>query len=354
MTDRKLDEAGRIPGLSPEELAEARDAFFGDRQGVPYSEFIQRTQEAYLPINLDDYARAQNFVDALRLVQFMAEMRQNAERLMTPAERSNHLLMLGCGQGRLLEVYVPAARLLGIELITLNDLIPAHVDQARAKAKSLFGRKFQDAGVKLDFVTGDFLTTAFHKRYDQLISFWYVSAELLNPESAQTLRQHRTAIYRKIHDTLVPNGTLFEDIPDPNQPGYYDIATHVTKLVLQEKGLMGNERENLLLSNWKHEQSAEQGFPYQLRYVPRNGADQHEKDATGFAYVRTEHENVPTASIIGTGLVQSSLEERGATIEAALSVLRPMLSTRAVTYPSSNDAAIKRRKMTLWRAERSA
>ncbi len=353
MTDRKLDEAGRIPGLSLEELVEAREAFFGERQGIPYDEFIQKTQASYQPIDFEEYARAQNFVDALRLLQFMSEMRQNAERLMTPLERSNHLLMLGCGQGRLLEVYVPAARLLGIESITLNDLIPAHVEQARAKAKDLFGRKLQDAGVKLDFVTGDFLTAAFHRRYDQIISFWYVSAELLNPESELALRQHRTAIYRKLHETLVPNGTLFEDIPDPNQPGYYDIATHVTKHVLQERGLMGKSSANLLLSNWKHEQDANQGFPYQLRYVPRNGADQNEKDAAGFAYVRTEHENVPASSLVGTGLVQSALDERGATIENVVSVLRQMLSIRTVTYPDSSDPAIKRRKMTLWRAERT-
>lgn len=350
MTDRKLEEAGAIPGLSYGELAEARDALFGDRTGIPYGEFLDRTQESYQPINLEEYARAQNFVDALRLVQFMSEMRQNAERLMSPGERGNNLLMLGCGQGRLMEVYVPAARLLGIESITLNDLIPKHIEQTRAKAKRLYGRKFGMAGVKLDFVTGDFLTSQFRQRYDHIVSFWYVSAELLNPESAQALRRHRSAVYRKIRDTLVPNGTLFEDIPDPNQPGYYDIGTHVTKLVLEEKGLLFDEHKNVLLSNWRHEQGTS-GFPYQLRYVPRNGTDQREKYDAGFSYVRTEHENVPSSAIVSTNVVQSALEEKGATIEGALSVLQQMLGTRAVTFPRSSDPATKRRKMTLWRAE---
>jgi 2-polyprenyl-3-methyl-5-hydroxy-6-metoxy-1,4-benzoquinol methylase len=353
MTDRKLEEAGKIPGLSYPELAEARDALFGDRTGVPYGEFLDRTQESYQPINLEEYARAQNFVDALRLVQFMSEMRQNAERLMTPGERGNNLLMLGCGQGRLMEVYVPAARLLGIESITFNDLIPKHIEQTRAKAKHLYGRKMGAAGVKLDFDTGDFLTSQFRQRYDHIVSFWYVSAELLNPESAQALRKHRSAIYRKIHQTLVPNGTLFEDIPDPNQPGYYDIGTHVTTLVLEEKGLLFDEHKNVLLSNWRHEQGSS-GFPYQLRYVPRNGTDQREKQEAGFCYVRTDHENVPTSAIIGANVVQSALEERGAKISTALRTLRQLQNTNgAVTFPESDDPAAKRRKMTLWRAEDS-
>ncbi len=285
-----------IPGLPTyEDLAEARDALFENRDGISYAEFLEKTSESYEPIDLVEYARTHNFSDAVRIVQAMATMRQDLEsKVKDPSQRSNQALIVGCGSGRLLEIYVDTARLLGIESLTFNDLIPRHIDAAREKAKHLYGGRLKDAGVKLQFKAGDFLTADFRQKlqkFDHIISFWYVTSECLNPESVLAIQRHRTELYDRLFRLLVPSGTLFEDIPDPNKTGYYDVATQMTAKVLEEKSLLIGEHKNLLLSNWKHEQTA--GFPYQLRYVPRAGMEMEEKRHAGFSYVEASHQNVP-------------------------------------------------------------
>ena len=339
-----------VPGLSMDALRQSRDAIFTNhRTGIPHSEYLHKLDLAYAPIELQDYAQPRNFVDALRIIDFMQEMHQGLVEATSPGERSNRGIVIACGQGRLLEVIAEAARILGITHLTFVDILERHIDMTRQKAKNLYGNRYKSAPVKLSFVHKDIIDYEPPYSNDMLLNEWYGSNEMLRISSPQELRTHRRRLYDALNDLLVTGGSLYETTPDPNRPGYYHTGVERTTRVLQEKSVLYGEHERFLLSNWAVEDDQPdvgQSFPHQIRLVQMFDDERNEKGSAGFKYTHSAPAQNPETAYVDDRTVLSALEKTG-NIKDTKNEMRAC--SGLVTYPSPDvTQAIKYMRSTIW------
>mgnify|MGYP002345840789 CR=1 FL=1 len=346
---KSLHVADDNPYLNYDALVEACDKIFGKRQAISYQEFKKLTEESYR-IDMEEYARLHNFTDSVKLTEYFSYIRTKIEQSIPEKSRTDRIIVVGCGQGRLSEVYIALAKKMGVKKITFNDLIESHVEQTKNKIQKLYNSNgFEADGVKIEYLPGDILTVDVSEMFDAMFLIWYVSAEFVNPESAQKMVETRRQIYTKFRDILIPGGALIEDIPDPNmEPGFYRIGNVKTAHILEQRKILLGQHQNMLLSNWTCEQK--EGFPYQLRYTPRNGTDVKEKESTGFVLKKTESMSIPLKSTLGTDVVLPIIRD-SQNMDEVLNLLRQIRLT-SVTFPSMSKLDQKRRKMTYW--EKSA
>lgn len=342
----KLHTADDNPYLNYDALVEACDAIFGKRKAVPYDEFLRMVQESY-QIDMEGYAQLHNFTDSVKLAEYFAYVATKIEKRIPEGNRSGKIIVVGCGQGRLAEVYIALAKKMGVREITFNDLIESHIQQTEQKIKKMFNSDGSEAdGIKISYLPGDFATVDISGCFDAAFLIWYVGAEFLDPGSIENMRLLRHKIYSRINGILIPGGGLIEDIPDPNMdPGFYEIATYKTSRILKERSILIGEHKNLLLSNWTPEQTT--GFPYQLRYTARNGADVREKSEAGFELKKTESVPLPIQSMYkDSAVVLSSLQDVHDIWEVIPLLHQLILQT--VKFPSGDTTDQKRRKITWW------
>ena len=344
--EARLHNADSNPYLNYNALIEACNKIFQNRKAIPYEEFQKLTEESY-QIDMEEYARLHNFTDAVKLTEYFSYVRTKIEQSISRRARTDRILVIGCGQGRLAEVYVALAKKLGIKEISFNDLIDAHIEQTRCRIKDLFaGDGLVADGVKISYFSGDFATIEIPYSFDMAFSFWYVGSEFLDPSSAENIQRFRHQLYSKINNILIPGGGLLEDIPDPNmEPGFYQIGNNKTAHILEQRKILLGQHKNLLLSNWTREQST--GFPYQLRYTARNGSDVREKEAAGFVLKKTESLPIPIQSMYkDSRVVLSSLEDIQ-NIWEVIQVLHQLI-LQTVKLPLGDVSDQKRRKITWW------
>lgn len=342
-SDGFLYEHNDHPLLKFESMVEACDAIFGNRKSISKEEYLQLTKDSYR-IDMEKYARKHNFSDGVKLAEIFARV----EAAMSgKSGTTGRVIVIGCGQGRLAEVYISMAKKTGIKTIVQNDLIPEHVEATREKIKRMYGGDGSRAdGVNIEYVPGDILLSDVPDHsFDSAYMWWYVGAEFCDPSSSDAMRENRIATYQRIHRLLIPGGAWIDDMPDPNmEPGLYRLAALKTAHILRERGILPGMEENLILSNWKWEQK--EGFPYQLRWVPQDGADNKLKNKAGFRYVgsetssipiRTDHRNAgPVVSTI------KSIKDTDTAIDALQSQLR-----KTVKFPKSRDP-LQRRRIIKW------
>lgn len=345
--ENKLHQADDNPYLNYDALVEACDKIFGNRKAIPYEEFKQRTKEAYT-IHMEEYAKLHNFTDAVKLAEYCTYIINQIDKAVFKKLTNKHnIIVVGCGQGRLAEVYIALAKKLGIEKITFNDLIEIHVEQTREKIRQVYHTDGTTAdGIKISYLPGDFLTVDISEYFDAAFLIWYVSAEFCDPSSAENMRAMRLQMYSKLNRILIPGGGFIEDIPDPNMaPGFYEIGNQKTEHILKDRGILEGEQHNLLLSNWTPEQ--QDGFPYQLRYTPRNGTDYREKEKTGFILRKTESLSVPISSLGTDATYVLEAIKKIPSVWEAIRVLNKVLM-ETVKFPDGDQIDQKRRKMTWW------
>ncbi len=343
---KKLHQADDNPYLSYDALVEACEQIFGERTAISYEEFQEKTKAAY-QIDMDEYAQLHNFIDSVKLVEYFAYLRAKIEAMISRHKRTDRIILIGCGQGRLANVYISLAKKLQIKEITFNDLLEKHIHETEQRIKTLYGTDGQSAdGIKISYLPGDIATIDVSGLFDAAVMWWYVSAEFCDPGSIENMRKIRDHIYAKINEMLVPGGGLIEDIPDPNMtPGFYQIANFKTAYILKERGILPGEHKNLLLSNWTSEQDA--GFPYQLRYVAKNGSDMREKEKAGFELVKSESLPLPKRSVYKNSQVVIESLQDADNIWEAIKILNKMLLD-TVTFPDGDQIDQKRRKISLW------
>ena len=343
----KLHLADDNPYLNYDALVAACENIFGNQQAIPYEEFKRLTQAAYT-INMEEYARLHNFTDAVKLTEYCTYIINQIDKAVGKKSTSQHnIIVIGCGQGRLAEVYITLAKKLGIDKITFNDLIDAHVEQTQEKIKRLYNTDGNSAdGIKISYLPGDILTVDIAESFAAAFLIWYVSAEFCDPSSPENMRVLRHQIYTKMNNLLRPGGGFIEDIPDPNMaPGFYGIANDKTEHILGSRGILLGEHQNLLLSNWTSEQTT--GFPYQLRYTPRNGTDFREKEKAGFILRKTESLSVPVSSLGTDATYVLEAIKKIPNIWEAIRVLNKLLM-ETVKFPDGDQIDQKRRKITWW------
>ena len=140
---------------------------------------------------------------------------------------------------------------------------------------------------------------------------------------------------------------MVEDSPDQNcEPGFYYTAARKTAHILTEKGILAEQAKNLILSNYSSEQNT--GFPYQLRYVPRNGADNEEKQKSGFTYDTSVSRSIPVSSQFETAKVVVHTLEEFKNFDEAIHQLRS-IQQNTVKFPATSDPLRRRRTIKLWK-----
>jgi|GEM_PF-1479719 len=336
------------PLLNYEALKRARDAMFKGRQNIPRKDFLRFTKEAYKglsgSVDMEKYARLHNFSDGVMLAEHFRKAAVAAPKHL----KTDRILVIGCGDGRLSEIFIELARQNGVKEIIQNDLIAEHLEKTRAKIQTAYGNDGSNAdGVQIQYVAGDILDANIPGgAVDAAYMLWYVSAEFCDPSSKKNMRKTRDNTYKKIHDLLIPGGAMVEDSPDQNhKPGFYHVAVAKTAHLLREAGILPGEEENLMLSNWESEQ--EDGFPYQLRYIPKNGTDNTEKTNAGFILRSSKQEAIPKKSAHPSAKpVEQTLHDVSDPEEAHRLLMQTLNTT--VTFPDMSDPTQKRRIIRWW------
>jgi len=343
------------PRISKPALEEACDNIFVDGTPPTYDEYQEMVRESY-KIDMEEYARVHNFFDAVLLAKYFCSTREQIEMAVPASKLKNRILVIGCGQGRLADIYIALAQKMGITEITFNDLIPDHIEQTKARIEKTHGSSKEIDGVKLRYLPGDFVDDDAVKRnryFDAIFMMWYVSAELLDPTTSDKLKSHRNFFYNKINDLLITNGVLIEDSPDPNMfPGFHAIANIITAHILETRKILTEENvhRNLMLTNWKHEQK--KGFPRQLRFTPRNGQDSKEKEESGLIYLKSESIAMPENATSTIALAKNTIDVSESTREAIEKL--NILLQQTVIRPREPHPLSEHRKIAAYRKTAAA
>lgn len=336
------------PLLNYDDLVEACEAIFGSSKTISKKRYQELTKEAY-QIDMESYARKHNFTDAVLLSEFFLQV--SAAMQQGTTENTGRIIIIGCGQGRLAEVYVALAQKTGINTIILNDLIDDHIEATREKIRKLYGGDGSRAeNVAIQYVSGDILTAdqPDDNSIDAAYMWWYVGAEFCDPSSSDAMLANRKATYERIHRLLIPGGVWIDDMPDPNnEPGLYNLASIKTADILRRKNILPGTEHNLLLTNWKFEQS--KGFPYQLRWAPRDGADNKIKHNADFRYMTSQSTAIPVESDYSSADVVVSTLRSIESLDTAVEVLK-LQRGATVKTPKISDPLKRMRRTTMFKA----
>lgn len=335
------------PLLNYEKMVEACDAIFGKGTSISRARYLELTRDAY-KIDMESYARKHNFTDAVYLAELVSQV--SAAIRQSSANPTGRIAVVGCGQGRLAEVYIALAKRNGINTIVMNDLIEDHVEATREKIKKMYGTDGTEGkkveGVNIEYVTGDILTADIpDNSVDAAYMWWFVGAEICDPSSSDAMLENRKVTCERIHRMLIPGGAWIDDMPDPNkEPGLYHLAAHKTAHILRERGILPGMENNLLLTNWSFEQN--EGFPYQLRWMPPNDVDNKLRHRAGFRNVASESGAIPISSDHTNAKVVVSTLKSIKVLDRALDALQSQLR-RTVRIPKRKDP-LQRRRIIKW------
>jgi SAM-dependent methyltransferase len=320
--------------LNYDAIVEACNAIFGKGKSITREQYQELTRQSYRIDNMVAYARKHNFSDAVKLASFFAHV---SAALNPMKNKTGRIIVIGCGQGRLAEVYVTLARKTGVKTIIQNDLIPEHLEATRQRIRNLYGNDGSKAdGVRIEYVQGDILTADVpDNSVDHAYMWWFVGAEFCDPSSAEAMRQNRIDTYKRINRMLIPGGAWIDDMPDPNtDPGLYRLAVLKTAHILKERGILPEVADNLMLTNWRFEQ--DEGFPFQLRWAPRDGEDNKLKEKAGFRMVRSESSSIPKRSEHRTAEPVVSTIKSIRKLKTGIKAIQSQLND-TVVFPDTDD-----------------
>lgn len=300
--EKYLHEGDDNPEINYQRLKEAADFMFGDRKGMPLQEYLKITEEFYKTLDLETRGMASILLDTDILLTYFTRACEYVKNKTSKLQRTNRVLIIGCGSGRLSDLYIEMAKKFGIKEIAFNDLLEFHVTQTKEKLQEIYNVRspgFDDLpleNIKVQFLPGDF--TALDLRntpYDIAIAMWFVTSEILNPNSPQKLRERRIEFFGKVRESLIAKGIFIEDIPESGLPGFYYLARMKTLDILRNKNVLPGEEANFSLTNVSKKAG---GYPYHLRYLPYNGTHSQEMSVSGLHYVDSISKEIPTDCLI--------------------------------------------------------
>lgn len=341
------DENGKETPLSYAALSKAAEALFQGRRTMPLSEYRKKHADSY-QINMETYAGPHNFSDAVMIVDNMLSIES---ALKEDGRGPKKLLIGGCGQGRLAEVYIAMARRLGIETITFNDILDAHIDLTKQRIKKIAGKDdiSKVDGIELEFVSDDILSANLPEGdYDIVDLRWYVTAEFLDTSSPDRMKHSRHMYFRKINELLRDGGFMIDDKMDTDKgPGYYRLLSFKSRDIARSLKILPGMESHLIFNNWEEEQS--DGFPYQVRFAPYNGRETEEKTQAGF----TVHEQTQVAIPISSPLQADTVVSAIRTMDDPNQLMQYLNTTvhNCVRVPDISDPLQKRRKIIINRKD---
>jgi len=267
--------------LSYEKLEEAAREIFGDsKKSLSKRDYQEKVVKGnYDGFDLESHG-APNFIpDLILLTRFFSEAVRLASA--TTTNNSGKAFVMGCGSGRLAIPIIELAKKLGIKEIIFNDLLESHVDETRDKVRHCYNTEETNIdGIELDFVVGDFLKIAeelineTRKRFDAIISMWFVTSEICDFSSSEALREIRKELYSKIQELLTKQGGFIEDSPFSEAGSFHYNSRLKTYAILKKIGILEGVNDQMILSNFSNIQKT--GFPFHVRFAPPNGKHKSE------------------------------------------------------------------------------
>ncbi|MDF2379599.1 MAG: class I SAM-dependent methyltransferase [Candidatus Gracilibacteria bacterium] len=343
-----LKNASNNPYLDYEALKKVMFKIFQGKKTISYERQKELTKLSYSPIDMETYAKLHNFSDTLMVTEYFAYTRTKIQNI---TNRTDRILVVGCGQGRLAEVYLTLAAIYNVKEVVFLDLIKEHVEQTEEKIRLAKEANPRLRNVKTELIVGDINETEINSVFDSIWLIWFVSSEFCNAESPEALISTRNRIYQKFNKLLTPQGALIEDIPDPNmEPGFYHLGNLISEDILRRNGILPGQQKNLLLSNWSPEQPEKDNvsFPYQLRFTARNGWDVQEKERAGFAMKKNDQLKIPISSTYAIDTALSMIRESSPTNMGQILRDLKSLANNTIQYPEIDVVDQKRRKITWW------
>lgn len=345
-----LKQGENIPEINYHALEEAADGLFCGGSGLSLAEYTEITRKFYETLDLGSRGIPSIMLDTELLLTYFTRARNYVLKKTTPKKRSNNVLVIGCGTGRLAEMYIEMARKLGITGVTFNDLIEAHVQKTKEKLQKIYNTgatqsdHLQICGIDVNFVAGDFTNLNLAGiRYDIATAIWFVTSEVLDPSSSKNLRAHRLQFFNKVRECLVDQGIFIEDIPESGLPGFYLLSRMKTLHILRKNGILTGEEGNLSLTNIK---KPNDGYPYHLRYLPYNGAHEKEMNLSGLYSVDQVSADIPTEAIITSEPDYLALFKEKTIYDVGNKVRRIITDLVAVSNHTGIDKKMK--KVILW------
>ncbi len=337
------------PEINYKALEEAANGLFGDKKAMSLKQYLQVTKDFYETLDLEKRGTPSLILDTDLLLESFIRARDDIISKITKDQRTDKVLVIGCGEGRLSSLYIEMAKKLGIKKITFNDLLEKHIEQTKKKLQKVYNTGTLDSnemsidGIKVEFLPGDFTTIDLQgSPYDITVAWWFVTSEIFNPNSPKELRQKRIEFYTKVRTNLIRKGIFIEDIPHSVSSGFYFLSRMKTFDILKRKGILVGEQKNLSLTNIpKKDKNAQ---PYHLRYLPYNGMHTKEMNASGLYEVDSRSEIIPTQSVLTGDVDHLLLFENKPTILDVQMVIKYLIKT--VTIPTGKVP--QRKKITLW------
>ncbi len=247
--------------------------FLGDKFLTP-ERYRAIVEGNYTGLNLGEHGNPYQIQDFRSLLYAFAHASANLES--TTKERTNAILIAGCGSGRLAVPTVELAKKYGFQKVVHLDLLQDHVDQTEALLREVYAhdRTALD-GVELEFITGDLINKAeeihasARAQFDMVFATWFVTPEIADFSSSENLKKSRVRLYKAIANVLSKRGIFVEDIPDVDQPGrFYNIGKVKTEHLLGHKDILPGLNRHMLLSNFQRGTGGTEQFPYHLRFTP--------------------------------------------------------------------------------------
>ena len=230
------------PELDPAGLRRAADTFFPHGIGVADTALGRLKREFYAGADLAGRGELWGDADSVSLRRSLEDgIKAFLRRAGRPPKR---LIVIGCGEGRLLGTIVAVAAAYGVAEIVLNDQFGFHLAYARDLATRL---DLAQRGLRLTFVEGDFAEVGGDLRGDLGLAWFFVLPEIVSAVSPAALRAKRDRFFAAVARCLGRHGVLIADRPDVSV-GFYHRLQEASRTILAERGLMPGEEANVSLS----------------------------------------------------------------------------------------------------------
>ncbi|QQS59891.1 hypothetical protein IPN35_03415 [Candidatus Peregrinibacteria bacterium] len=285
------------PEINYDRLKESAQYILKKRTSLPFEEYRKITELFYNSMDMEERGSSHFLSDVNVLIKYLEISLNIIDTHLTPALHTNAITVIGAGEGRMIPLIIEMGKKTKqkIKKIIINDLLESHIETIKGKLSDTYGtdKSSNIDGIEIEYREGDFgkINIPFS---DIAIATWFVTSEILDPSSVSALQEHRSHFFKKIRTTIGEHGFFFEEIPDILQSGFYYLSRSKSAHILTEMGFLPEESENFSLTNIPKENN---GFPYHIRYMPKNGGHGREMTNAGFYSLASESLIFPRESV---------------------------------------------------------
>lgn len=262
--------------LNLAELIKGAAHYFPHGKGVDRAEYIRLTEKFYLSLNVKHRGRSWDFMDCTALGIALEEGAVHAGEARKPAAEQS-LLVIGCGDGRLVETYICWAKKRRFSKIVFNDMFNFNLAATKAAVKACHK---ETKGLKIEYLQGDIADRNLQGEFSLVVAMYFVSSDVLDLQSSDELSEVRARYFLAVRNALHLGGVFIEDLPDMTRDGFYRELYRKSATALAPVISLDDHRRSFVISALD---KPEGEFPYHIRYAPHISRQLIERMALGFS-----------------------------------------------------------------------